>query len=46
MRSGILRHDSDRKRGRERPKLTWEETVKGDLKGWNMPKDLALNRSI
>jgi len=28
-----------------RPKLTWEEAIKGDLKRWNIPKDLSLNRS-
>ena len=33
------------KRGRERPKLTWVEAIKGDLKGQNIPKDLALDRS-
>ena len=33
------------KRGRGRPKLTWLEAIKGDLKGWNIPKDLALDRS-
>jgi signal recognition particle subunit SEC65 len=33
-----------KKRGR-RSKLTWEETAKEDLKGWDIPKDLALNRS-
>jgi hypothetical protein len=27
------------------PKLTWEDAVKGDLKGWNITKGLALNRS-
>ena len=45
MRSGILSQDSNVKRGRERPKLTWVEAIKGDLKGWNIPKDLALDRS-
>ena len=30
---------------RGRPKLTWVEAIKGDLKGWNIPKDLALDRS-
>jgi hypothetical protein len=30
---------------RGRPKLTWEEAIKGDLKEWDIPKDLALNRS-
>ena len=43
--SGILSQDSNVKRGRGRPKLTWVETIKGDLKGCNIPKDLALDRS-
>jgi hypothetical protein len=43
--SGILMHESNRKRDKERLKLAWEESVKGDLKGRNIPKDLALNRS-
>ena len=33
LRSGILRLDSNVKRDRGRPKLTWIETIKGDLKG-------------
>jgi hypothetical protein len=41
----ILRRDINGKGGRERLKLTLEELVKEDLKGWNIPKDLALNRS-
>ena len=44
MPSGILSQDSNVKRGRE-DKLTWVETIKGDLKGWNIPKDLTLDRS-
>ena len=32
VRSGILSQDSNVKRGRERPKLTWVEAIKGDLK--------------
>jgi hypothetical protein len=40
---GILRRDSNGKRGRGRSKLTWKDAVKQDLKGWNIPKDLALN---
>ena len=28
------------KRGRGRPKLTWVEAIKGDLKGWNILKDI------
>ena len=43
--TGILSQDSNVKRGRGRPKLTWVEAIKGDLKGWNIPKDLALDRS-
>jgi hypothetical protein len=34
-----------RREEEERPKLAWKETVKKDLKGWDIPKDLALNRS-
>ena len=45
MRSGILSQDSNVKRGRGRPKLTWVEAIKGDLKGWYILKDLALDRS-
>ena len=46
VRSGILSQDSNVKRGRERPKLTWVElSIKGDLNGWNIPKDLALDKS-
>ena len=33
VRSGIKSQDSDVKRGRGRPKLTWVEAIKGDLKG-------------
>ena len=44
MRSGILSQDSNVKRDRGRPKF-WVEAIKGDLKGWNIPKDLALDRS-
>ena len=32
VRSGILSQDSNVKRDRGRPKLTWVETIKGDLK--------------
>jgi hypothetical protein len=37
--------NSNGKRGRGMLKLTWEEVVKEDLKGRNITKDLALNRS-
>ena len=33
------------KRGRGRPKLTWDESVKRDLKDWDISKELALVRS-
>ena len=33
------------KRGRGRPKLTWDELVKRDLKNWNISKEIALDRS-
>ena len=45
VRSGILSQDSNVKRCRGRPKLTWVEAIKGNLKGWNIPKDLALDRN-
>jgi hypothetical protein len=34
MHSRILRHDSNGKRGGRKPKLTWNDTVKGDLGDW------------
>jgi hypothetical protein len=45
MHSGILSYNSNRKGDRGKPKLTSEETIKGDLEGWNILKDLALNGS-
>ena len=30
---------------RDRPKLTWDESVKRDLKDWNIFKEIALDRS-
>ena len=45
VQSGILSQDSNVKRDRGRPKLTWVEAIKGDLKGWNISKDLDLDRS-
>jgi hypothetical protein len=40
---GVLQCDSNEKRGRS--KLIWKEAIKGDLKGCDIPKDLALNMS-
>ena len=43
MRSGVLKCVD--KRGRGRPKLTWDESVKRDLKDWDISEELALDRS-
>jgi hypothetical protein len=32
-------------RGRGRPNLTWEESVKRDLKDWSIIKELAMDRA-
>ena len=45
MRSGVLKRVDSVKRDRGRPKLTWDESVKRDLKEWNISKDLAMDRS-
>ena len=45
VHSGILKHDGNMRRGRGRPKLTWEETIRRDLKDWSIPRDLSLDRS-
>jgi hypothetical protein len=42
---GIIRRDNNVKRGRGRPNLTWEESIKRDLKEWNIPMELCLDRS-
>jgi hypothetical protein len=44
VHSGRLRRADNVKRGRGRPNLTWEESVKRDLKDWVITKDLALDR--
>jgi hypothetical protein len=41
--SGILRGEEERQ---EKAKVDMKKVVKGDLKGWNIPKDLVLNRSV
>ena len=41
---GRVRCADNVKRGRGRPNLTWEESVKRDLKDWAITKDLALDR--
>jgi hypothetical protein len=44
VRSGVLRRSGNEKRGKERPNLTWKESVKRDLKDWCITKKLALDR--
>ena len=46
MRNGVLELVDNVKRGRGRPKLTWVESVKRDLKDWNISKEIALDRSV
>jgi hypothetical protein len=41
----IIRRDNNVKRGRGQPNLTWEEATKRDLKEWNIPIELCLDRS-
>jgi len=45
VHSSIISRNNDVKRGRGRPKLTWEETVKRDLKDWNIMRELALDKA-
>jgi hypothetical protein len=45
VRSGVLERVDNVKRGRGQPKLTWDGAVKRDLKEWNIPKELAMDRS-
>ncbi|KAG2629199.1 hypothetical protein PVAP13_3KG398102 [Panicum virgatum] len=45
VRSGILNRVDKVKRGRCRPKLSWDESVKRDLKDWNISEKVALDSS-
>jgi hypothetical protein len=45
VHSGVLKRTDNVKSGRGRSKLTWDESVKRDLKEWNIFKDLAMDRS-
>jgi hypothetical protein len=45
IRSGILDHPENTKKGRGRLRLTWKEAIKKYLKEWNISKELALDRS-
>jgi hypothetical protein len=44
IRNGVIRRTGNKKRGRGRPNLTWEESVKRDLKDWCIIKEVALDR--
>jgi hypothetical protein len=44
IHNGVIRWTGNKKRGRGRPNLTWEESVKRDLKDWCITKELALDR--
>ena len=44
MRNGVLERVDNVKRGRGRPKLTWDESVKRDFKEWQISKEVALDR--
>jgi predicted ArsR family transcriptional regulator len=44
IRNGVIRRTDNKKRGRGRPNLTWEESVKRDLNDWCITKELALDR--
>jgi hypothetical protein len=44
VRNGIIRRIGDEKRGRGRPNLIWEESMKRDLKDWSITKELTLDR--
>jgi hypothetical protein len=45
MHKGIIIWNNNVKRGRGRSNLKWEEAIKRDLKEWNIPKELCLDRS-
>jgi hypothetical protein len=44
IRNWVIRRTGNKKRDRERSNLTWEESVKRDLKNWYITKELALDR--
>jgi hypothetical protein len=44
IRNRVIRRTDNKKRDRERPNLTWEESMKRDLKDWCITKELALDR--
>jgi hypothetical protein len=46
VRSGVLDRVGSVRRGRGRPKLTWDESVMRYLKEWDIPKELVMDRSV
>jgi hypothetical protein len=44
IHNGVIRRTGNKKRDRGRPNLTWEESMKRDLKDWCITKELALGR--
>ena len=45
VHSGVLKWVNNVKRGRGRPKLTWDESVKRDLKDWDISDEVVLDMS-
>ena len=45
MQVGVQKRIDNVKTGRARPKLTWDESVRRDLKEWNISKEVASDRS-
>jgi hypothetical protein len=46
IRNRVIRRTGNEKRERGRPNLTWEESVKRDLKKWCISKELALDKTV
>jgi hypothetical protein len=46
VHSEWLKHADNVKRGRDRLNLTWEESVKRDLKDWSITKELAVDMDV
>jgi hypothetical protein len=46
VRSRVISWTGNGKRGRRRSNLTWEESVKRNLKDWSVTKELALDRRV
>jgi hypothetical protein len=44
IRNEVIRQTGNEKRGRGRSNLTWDESVKRNLKDWCITKELALDK--